>query len=623
MHSKPPGFDPARLSLITAITRVTTTARFWAADSKKVPITAASIAAVFLAGVAAAGSLAPHTAAHGTGAVKRAPVHASAAPHKPDKAKKVKTKPQPKKVVKSPVTKVGALTVPVPAPVLSSPATSGLVSPEPHASSSTSAPTHAPATAVAVDTSKEPSAAALDVVRSYKLMNYYPAGNSWDRMWANYSHDQTETDFAAISAMGANAVRVIVQPDWLGYPDMTAAGQAAFDDMVAVAAEHHLNVQLTLFDWWSRYSDTVGSDQWLSQLLARHVNDPRIGLIEIHNEIDPADSSIIPWAIHELRELQALTPNTPRTISVLPSSSLAGLINVLGEIPPSLINVVDLHVYADTRYDVPMLSGLPGLANGRPILIGEAGLSTDTSSSSETTPQAEWAQSRFYRLLADETQGLGLPLPSPWIFSDFVADTTPQNTPSEQLFYGLHRADGSLKPAGADIESLWAGAEAPLTWGLDGGFDHELAGDANSITPMFGSWQAYATSYAGEASIGSRAGVGGSPAACLTSTGGSGSAYPSIMQELALPDDHSIAASTKVELRSGAGTTQMALAFFDAAGHFISQASSASAANSVSDWQTLSVTATPPSNATSVQIHLKSAYNSGSACFDNVTADNE
>src|SRR4051794_10129400 len=60
-------------------------------------------------------------------------------------------------------------------------------------------------------------------VPQLKIMNYYPADAGWTLMWSAYSHSRTANDFTAIASLGANTVRVIVQPNTLGYPNVSAA----------------------------------------------------------------------------------------------------------------------------------------------------------------------------------------------------------------------------------------------------------------------------------------------------------------------------------------------------------------------------------------------------------------
>src|SRR4051794_14156053 len=65
-------------------------------------------------------------------------------------------------------------------------------------------------------------------ISQLKIMNYYPADAGWTLMWSSYSHDRTVSDFQAIASLGANTVRIIVQPNAIGYPTPTTAMLANF-----------------------------------------------------------------------------------------------------------------------------------------------------------------------------------------------------------------------------------------------------------------------------------------------------------------------------------------------------------------------------------------------------------
>ena len=72
-------------------------------------------------------------------------------------------------------------------------------------------------------------------VSQLKIMNYYPADAGWTLMWSSYSHARTAADFASIASLGANTVRVIVQPNTLGYPTVSSTMLANFRDVLATA----------------------------------------------------------------------------------------------------------------------------------------------------------------------------------------------------------------------------------------------------------------------------------------------------------------------------------------------------------------------------------------------------
>ncbi len=105
---------------------------------------------------------------------------------------------------------------------------------------------------------------------SLKEVNYYPAAGGWTYMWSRFDPAAIDRDFARIRALGGNTVRIIVQPSVFGFPIVRPVMANRLFEVIGLAAKHSLRVQLTLFDWWSRYTDIHGSKEWVSSLLSRY-----------------------------------------------------------------------------------------------------------------------------------------------------------------------------------------------------------------------------------------------------------------------------------------------------------------------------------------------------------------
>jgi len=184
-------------------------------------------------------------------------------------------------------------------------------------------------------------------VSQLKIMNYYPADAGWTLMWSSYSHTRTAADFQAIAALGANTVRIIVQPNTIGYPTPSSTMMANFNDMLSTASAQGLSVQLTLFDWWSSYTDIAGSQQWLRGLLGGQKNNTTIALVELQNELPVGTAAAISWAQQLLPYLSNVLPGVPRTVSAAGSTGLAGISTLLTSLSPSVMDVADVHFYGD------------------------------------------------------------------------------------------------------------------------------------------------------------------------------------------------------------------------------------------------------------------------------------
>lgn len=442
-------------------------------------------------------------------------------------------------------------------------------------------------------------------VDQLRLVNYYPADNAWTLMWTHYSHTQVASDMQAIASLGANAVRVIVQPSAVGYPTVSPSMLANFRDMLTTAHDAGLSVQLTLFDWWSSYADVNGSEAWLRSLLGGQGGNSTIALVELQNELPIGNTSAISWARTLLPYLSSVLPGVPRTLTVAGSAGAAGIATLLSDMPQSSIDVVNVHYYGDASGAADVIRQAQSVANGRPVIVGEAGLSTPDGAPGEE------AQARFYRVMERTTVALGIPPAAPWTLNDFAATAIPNYPGTNEYHFGLRRLDGTWKPAAAVVKESFAGI---VDNDLDGGFERE----ANNGGARLGAWTPYDTADG----VGQVAGDlvrSGLQSVCFTGTSGHTTAVPSVMQKLpVLTAGERFTVTTYVDRLLPTGVERVALAWFGSAGQYLGQVESSSASTS-DTWQSLTVTAAAPAGASTVQVHLKAAYESGRACYDDTT----
>lgn len=442
-------------------------------------------------------------------------------------------------------------------------------------------------------------------VDQLRLMNYYPADAGWTLMWTHYSHTRTAADLHAIASLGADAVRVIVQPSAFGYPTVSPAMLANFRDLLTTARAAGLAVQLTLFDWWHSYADVTGSQAWLRSLLAGQAGNPAIALVELQNEIPLGDTDAIAWARSLLPYLSTVLPGVPRTLTVAGSAGTAGTATLIGDLPPSAIDVVDVHYYGDASGAADVIRAAQSVAGGRPVIVGEAGLSTPDGSAGEE------AQARFYRVLERTTTALGVPPAAPWTFTDFTATAIPNNPGANEYHFGLRRVDGSWKPAAAVVKESFTGV---VDNDLDGSFERET----NIGGGRLGAWTPYDTAD-GAGQVAGDVVRSGLQSVCFSGTSGHSTAVPSLMQKLpVLTSGERFTVTTYVDRLAPSGVERVALAWFSSGGQYLGQVESpvATASNT---WQLLTVSGAAPTGASTVQVHLKAAYESGRACYDDTT----
>jgi cellulase (glycosyl hydrolase family 5) len=295
------------------------------------------------------------------------------------------------------------------------------------------------------------------MVAALKLMNYYPADDPWGAMWSQWVPGVIDADMGKIEALGANTVRVIVQPDTFGYRVPSARYMSELTQMLSMAAAHGLKVQLTLFDVWSDYTDIAGSVVWARDLLTPFRDDPEISFVELQNEINPLNPVAMAWARAMLPVIGA-DSDLPVTVSVTgwnTAASLAQLILALGASQPDFY---DLHFYGTPPFMLSTFQSAKRMAHGQPLLIGETGYSTAAGSggllgSQATVADRDQDQATYFADVEQAAHEAGLPPAAPWVLDDFAP--APGLSASAASF-GLYSLDGSAKPAAAVVKSAFA-----------------------------------------------------------------------------------------------------------------------------------------------------------------------
>jgi hypothetical protein len=301
-------------------------------------------------------------------------------------------------------------------------------------------------------------AARASSVQDLKEVNYYPAGGGWTYMWSHFDPAVIDRDFARIRALGANTVRIIIQPMVFGFPTVHPVMADRLSQVVGLAAKHSLRVHLTLFDWWSRFTDIHGSKEWVSSLLSRYRDDPRIAVVELQNEVSPQNREAVAWVTRMLPYLSTVMPGTLRTVSAasVPPELFALLTHELKDSPPDFW---DYHYYGPAGDAYPLLSRIKALAAPRPLFVGETGYSTDRTPGDQAAQ--EQAQAAYYRAVFTAAAALRLPAPAPWTLNDFAPGAIPPESPAvhdrAQYGYGLFQLNGTPKPAAAVVSRAFSG----------------------------------------------------------------------------------------------------------------------------------------------------------------------
>jgi endo-1,4-beta-mannosidase len=295
-------------------------------------------------------------------------------------------------------------------------------------------------------------------VGNLKEVNYYPAAGGWTYMWSHFDPTAIDHDFARIHALGANTVRIFIQPIIFGFPTVRPVMADRLSTVIGLAAKHSLRVHLTLFDWWSRFTDIDGSKQWASSLLSRYRDDPRIAVVELQNEVSPQNREAVSWVSKMLPYLSTIMPGTLRTVSTgsVPPKVFAMFTQELKNSPPDFW---DYHYYGPAGDAYSQLSWIKALAAPRPLFVGETGYSTDGAPGDQAAQ--ELAQAAYYRAVFTAAAASGLPSPAPWTLNDFSPGAIPPDSGTAderaQYGFGLFQLNGTPKPAAAVVSRAFAG----------------------------------------------------------------------------------------------------------------------------------------------------------------------
>jgi hypothetical protein len=469
------------------------------------------------------------------------------------------------------------------------------------------------------------STSADDALRLSQLrgVNYYPSHNGWYYMWTDWDAGSVNRDFGAMATrLHANLVRLIVPADsHFGYPRPRAVMLARLAQAIALAHRHGLCVNLTLFDDFTAYGDTTGSKRWASAVTAGYANDRRIAFIDLQNELDNTDPRQVVWARAMVPYVRSIAGNIPLTVSV--ASDLRQLKQQVARHIP--VDFYDFHMYQDPALAYATFRQARRIVGaGKPLIIGESGYSTLPANSflagvSRTRASQEAAQDQYLRTVEYAAQQLHLPLAMPWIYSDFTSDAhvPPGYLGSVQQFYGLLRPDGTVKPAGKSVASIFAGK--PVNVSFNNGFEQC---DNAGLPTNWRQWQDRAAGFYGVFACDAATTHTGKYAARITASAsnsrGTPALYLSPVQNIA--PGHRYVVTVWAKKAGTSARAQIALSWFTATHRYIKSDVSAPLADTATGWTQLRVRAPAPAKAMAVEIHLQAGgQNTGAVWFDDVT----
>ncbi|MDY7087919.1 MAG: glycosyl hydrolase [Actinomycetota bacterium] len=445
-------------------------------------------------------------------------------------------------------------------------------------------------------------ASRLAAVTTAKSINYYPADGSWTWMWMHWDPARIDADLAKAAALGADNVRIIIFPTTFGWPKPYYGYQQRLAQFVNMAAARGLTVKFTLFDWWDGYDEVQNSIDWTNTVLKPYRDDRRVLSVELQNEFNAGNSAAVAWARKMVPAMRSSFPTMPLTFSVDGTSGAPGMAKIRTALASTPIDYYDFHMYGNSERALSIIQNARATVAPYPMVIGETGLNT--------LQNTEGEQAAYLGRVFEAATAAGVRSVAPWTLNDFAAGSIPSSAVSRipaQYNFGLHRVNGSAKPAAAAVKAGWTGAAMPASL-MDPSFEAGV-----NQTP----WRAYMPELGLAVKTQSMARTG-KWSVSMTNTGKTSAGSPSYRVSPITPVKAGQKWHGEVWARGNAttGTTQIALSWFDANDKWLGGASSNWLPNGTVGWTKLVVDGVAPAGSASLQVHLKSGANTGTVWFD-------
>jgi hypothetical protein len=233
--------------------------------------------------------------------------------------------------------------------------------------------------------------------------------------------------------------------------------------LLQITASYDMKVLFTLFEWSDAFpapGDAMFASQegYLKGLVAPFANDDRVLGWDLHNEPDNyptwgtsgGKEKVLDWASNMARVLRGIDSIHPITVGIGNYENLWASGRGGG---PTLLDIVDLVSFH--CYDAGALRSQMNAIDARtdkPVLLEEMGWPTGPATLSR--PQAtydEATQHFLYRTMLADVKSSSLVGAVQWMLFDYPPNYDDYQQPTFEPYFGLVRANGSLKPAASEF----------------------------------------------------------------------------------------------------------------------------------------------------------------------------
>ncbi len=289
----------------------------------------------------------------------------------------------------------------------------------------------------------------LETLNKSKGINYYPKETPWKEFWTNYEESIIEKDFELIAGYELNSVRVFVNFEQFGKGRVVPEMLERLQHLLDTAEKNGLHVILTLFDFNSDYRLMMfpACDRQMETIMKRFRSHPALLAWDLKNEPDidfvyQNAEDVKEWLAFMISKAKLYDPVHPITIGWAHPESVQHFAEDL--------DFISFHYYRDVEDLEETIDTLKAIANGKPLILEEFGLS---SYESWLFPLSvtEHEQASHLKKVLDILKMKGDIPYSYWALYDFdyvgsdIAGSRPWQR-SAQKHFGIIGSDGKDKP---------------------------------------------------------------------------------------------------------------------------------------------------------------------------------
>ena len=287
-------------------------------------------------------------------------------------------------------------------------------------------------------------------------LNYYPASASWADFWTEFPLAEIHSDLEKASGLNVNALRIFLTHDYFDDPKTRDEAIEKLKVFLDLCHDKDIKVLITLFDLRPDYSvsNWAADIRHIDRVLSTIFDHAAILGIDLKNQPDLdfphwGESLVEGWLTVMARHIQIQYPD----LAVMTGwSDARHALRLQG-----VFDVVTYHEYQNPKGFKSRLEAIKAKSGGKPVMITELGSTTWHPPFIRSV--TEKAQAK--RLGAQLDQSANSNGVFVWTLNDFdhvgteVVGRLPWRK-AQQRHFGLHRDDGSARPAAATLKAYGA-----------------------------------------------------------------------------------------------------------------------------------------------------------------------